>query len=61
VDFGTGTSIDNIYNCGELSHTIEAGKFETTAVLFPMDAYGHYRSLISTIGLALRETANSEK
>ena len=60
VDFDTGTSCDNLYNVGELSHEISVGSFITNAVLFPVDAYGQYRSLISNVGTGLRELANSE-
>jgi hypothetical protein len=54
VDFGTGTSVDNVYYVTGLSHDIQAGKFETKilfgrlvledVVVFPSEAR---RSLIS--------------
>ena len=55
IDLGTGTSLDNSYAITELSHVIGAGTFETSAKVTPLDAYGQYRSVISTIGSALKQ------
>jgi hypothetical protein len=49
VDFNTGTTIDNYYNCTGITHTIEQGSFTTNLNLAPYDGWGKYRSLISTI------------
>ena len=40
IDFNTGTSIDNIYGCTSLTHTLAAGKFETAWTFGYADAYG---------------------
>jgi hypothetical protein len=45
IDFGTGTTLDDLYTLTHLSHRIAAGKFESTAKLIPMNAYGTYDNL----------------
>jgi len=49
VDFNTGTTIDDLYTLTHLSHTIASGKFESTAKLIPMNAYGSYESVASKV------------
>ncbi len=49
VDFSTGTTIDDLYTLTHLSHTISAGKFESTAKLTPMNAYGAYENVASKV------------
>ncbi len=49
VDFNTGTTIDDLYTLITLSHTITAGKFESTCKLTPMNAYGSYESVASKV------------
>lgn len=49
IDFGTGTSIDNIYYISEISHDISQGEFKTKLKLKQLDAYGVYESALDTI------------
>ena len=49
VEFGTGTTIDNLYGVTSVGHKISAGKFETTAKLTAMDAYGSFESIQSKV------------
>lgn len=49
IDFGTGTTLDDLYVLTHLSHRIAAGKFESTAKLIPMNAYGTYDSIASKV------------
>lgn len=49
VDFSTGTTVDDLYTLTHLSHVIGAGKFESTAKLTPMNAYGSYESVASKV------------
>jgi len=49
VDFSTGTTIDDLYTLTHLSHTIAPGKFESTAKLTPMNAYGAYENVTSKV------------
>jgi len=44
IDFGTGTTADNIYFVTGLDHKIEAGAFTTSVKLTFLDAYGVYQS-----------------
>ena len=52
VDFGTGTTADNIYGVTALSHKFTPGDFTTDIKFAPMDAYGKYSSLIERLNLA---------
>jgi len=42
VDFGTGTTLDNLYTCTQISHTIGQGKFDTTWTFVYSDGYGKF-------------------
>jgi len=55
IDFGTGTSADNIYCCNKVSHTISPGDFKTSWEFQPLNAYGQYTSLGSTLEQAIKE------
>jgi len=35
IDFGTGTTIDNVYNVMSVKHSIKSGQFTTTVTLLP--------------------------
>jgi hypothetical protein len=52
IDFGTGTSADNIYNVTGIEHKIEPGSFTTSAKLIFTDAYGKYTSQIQKVKTA---------
>lgn len=48
IDFDTGTSIDNIYNCSQIQHGISQGKFVTSWTFIPSsDGYGKFTSPMS--------------
>ena len=53
VDFGTGTTIDNVYVVSGIDHSIEKGKFETKLKMTQVDAFGKYTSMISSVTKAL--------
>lgn len=42
IDFGTGTTIDNLYACTQLQHTLNPGKFETSWTFAYTDGYGQF-------------------
>lgn len=44
LDFNTGTTIDNIYNCTQLQHSISPGKFMTNWTFAYTDGYGKFSS-----------------
>jgi hypothetical protein len=56
IDFGTGTSVDNIYAVTGIDHVISPGKFITKVKFAPLDAYGKYESLQSTVSKAFSAT-----
>jgi hypothetical protein len=52
IDFGTNTSLDNIYTVTSVSHNISAGNFSTTLTLVPSNigAVSNFNeSLVSTL------------
>lgn len=49
VDFGTGTTADNIYTVTGLTHEIKQGHFETKVKMTPAEAYGKYRPISSAL------------
>jgi hypothetical protein len=45
IDFGTGTTVDNIYACTGVTHTFNPGEFSTSAkFIINVGAYGIYNS-----------------
>ena len=52
IDFGTHTSIDDIYGVVGLNHTIEPGKFTSKVKMVKIDAYGSYESLAQQLAKA---------
>jgi hypothetical protein len=44
LDFNTGTTIDNLYNCTQLQHSITPGKFATNWTFAYTDGYGKFSS-----------------
>ena len=46
IDFGTNTTLDNIYTVRDISHKIESGRFATTIALVP----GNIKSVSSFRG-----------
>ena len=45
IDFGTGTTVDNIYACTGVTHTFNPGEFSTSAkFIINVGAYGVYNS-----------------
>jgi len=48
IDFGTGTSLDNVYTVTTVKHSIKGGQFTTTATLLPTNA-ASIRSILTQI------------
>lgn len=42
VDFDTGTTIDNIYSCTQITHAISQGKFTTALTFAYLNGYGRF-------------------
>lgn len=53
IDFGTGTTVDNIYAVVGIDHSLEAGKFETSVKMRQLSAWGAYSSMIDRIADAM--------
>jgi hypothetical protein len=49
IDFGTGTTADNIYLLTHIEHRIKQGSFESHLRLTPLDAYGVLESIVSKV------------
>ena len=53
IDFGTGTTVDNIYGCNSVTHTFSPGEFSTQAKFhINVGAYGIYNSISRQIDIA---------
>ena len=52
VDFGTGTTVDNIYTVIRVSHRITQGNFETDLDFIITDGYGEYESVANAVKVA---------
>lgn len=59
VDFGTGTTIDNVFLVSGIEHSISKGKFETKLKMTQVDAFGKYVSMIGNITKALTAIKDS--
>ena len=55
IDFGTGTSADNIYVVSKVSHDISQGKFSSNISFTPLNAYGQYTNIGNVINQAIKE------
>jgi len=42
LDFGTGTTLDNVYSCTQINHSFAPGKFETSWTFVYSDGYGRF-------------------
>lgn len=60
IDFSTGTTIDNVYAITGLKHEIAGGKFNSSIKFTNLDAYGRYRSLLSTVSAAITEISAAQ-
>lgn len=57
IDFGTNTTVDNIYGVVRLTHELAPGRFDTRIDLTPLDAYGRYESLVDQVAGAIQKLA----
>ena len=53
VDFGTGTTVDNVYVVSGIGHSISQGKFETKLKMTQVDAFGKFMSAFQAVEGAL--------
>ena len=52
VDFGTGTSIDDLYFAKTVSHSFRPGSFTTSLQMSTRDADGQYESMLQLLNRA---------
>ena len=60
IDFGTGTTIDNIYAVTQVEHELKPGEFKTKVKFAPLDAYGRYESLGGVLDQAISTVTGAE-
>ena len=49
IDFGTGTSVDNIYQVTGIDHMIKSGEFKTNVKMTSLLAWGVYESMVDRV------------
>ena len=55
IDFGTGTTVDDIYAVNGVTHRFTPGDFTTTLKLIPLMKFGQYQSLIGNLSGSLKK------
>jgi len=60
IDFGTGTTVDNIYRVTSVTHKIEAGQYTTSVELVTGAVWGKYRSSMDQVASAIYGIAGIE-
>ena len=60
INFGTGTSVDNVYHAVSITHKIEQGNFESAVGFKYVDAYGTFRTHANDIQALLAEGPEEE-
>jgi hypothetical protein len=61
INFGTGTSVDNIYHAVGVIHKFGQGVFETSLKFKFVDAYGTFRTMHGKIVEALKPAADKDE
>jgi hypothetical protein len=61
VDFGTGTTVDNVYAVFGVEHSLEPGKFRTSLKMGLLDSFGRYETLLTNIGQALKVVGDTDE
>ena len=61
VDFDTGTTLDNLYSCMQLQHSMTQGKFNTSWTLTYTDGYGKFGAAPSVNAIISGKAANKLK
>jgi hypothetical protein len=61
LDFGTGTSIDNIYQVTGIDHNLKSGEFKTNVKMTQLTAWGVYESMLDSVMKATAIIADKTK
>ena len=59
IDFGTGTTVDNIYAVVGIDHSISSGEFKSSVKMRQLSAWGAYSSMIDRISDGLTVIADA--
>jgi hypothetical protein len=57
IDFNTATTIDNIYNCSQIQHSISQGKFTTNWTFIYDNGYGRFTSPVNIGNLLIEKVS----
>lgn len=60
LDFGTGTTVDNIYAVNGIDHSIKSGEFTTKIKMVQLDAFGAYEGALTQISAVANELNRAE-
>ena len=55
IDFGTGTTVDDIYAVNGVTHKFTPGDFTTTLKMIPLMKFGQYQSLLGNLSKMANE------
>jgi hypothetical protein len=53
IDFGTGTTVDNIYAVVGIDHNMSSGEFTSKVKMVQLDSYGKFESLVDVVNDAM--------
>jgi len=57
IDFGTGTTLDDVYGVSGVSHKFSPGKFTTTVKFVPLQKFGTFQSLLGNFSKMIAEVS----
>lgn len=55
IDLGTGTTIDNLYKCTQVNHSLAQGKFESSWTFVYTDGYGRFGAAPTVAAIVNKE------
>ena len=55
VDFGTGTTLDDVYGITGITHKFSPGKFDTNVTFVPLQKFGSFQSMIGNFTKMIAE------
>ena len=57
IDFGTGTTLDDVYGVSGVSHKFTPGKFTTNVKFVPLQKFGTFQSLLGNFSKMIAEVS----
>ena len=61
IDFGTGTTADNVYAVNGISHSLSSGEFKTSLKMLQLDTFGKYEATLTSILKAAETLQDADK